>query len=136
MITYELFSYWLFIWFIFHYIGIIKASPIFFLIIAYIIVHLILIIHIIQKKFNLYVIIKKIISNIYLKTIPIFLLFKIPIIQEKDILFGFLLSYIYVIILLINNKNPIKIYLDLEKTESIHNYLYDNIYNYLNKLIN
>ncbi len=107
MFKYELFSYWLFIWFIFNYIGLINASPLIFLIIALI---SIIITFIIKRKINKKIIIK----NIYLKVIPIFLIFKIPLFNEEDLLIGFFLTYIYIITLLYNNKNPIDVYLKLK----------------------
>ena len=136
MLTYELYSYWLFIWSILHYSGIIKPSPLIFLIIAIIIVHLVLLYFVIRNKLSNYTIIKKIISNTYMKFIPIYLIFKKPLINEIDLQFGFIITYLYIIILLINKKNPIKIYLDLDKTESIHNYLYDKSYGYLRNTYN
>ena len=111
MFKYELFSYWLFIWFIFNYIGLINASPLIFLIIALI---SIIITFIIKRKINKKIIIK----NIYLKVIPIFLIFKIPLFNEEDLLFGFFLAYIYIITLLYNNKNPIDVYLKLNLKNS------------------
>jgi hypothetical protein len=60
---------------------------------------------------------KVIIINIYIKVIPIILLFKIPLFNEEDLLFGFFLSYIYIIFLLYNNKNPIDVYLKLLKSQ-------------------
>ena len=111
MFKYELFSYWLFIWFIFNYIGLINASPLIFLIIALI---SIIITFIIKRKINKKIIIK----NIYLKVIPIFLIFKIPLFNEEDLLFGFFLTYIYIITLLYNNKNPIDVYLKLNLKNS------------------
>jgi hypothetical protein len=71
-----------------------------------------------------------------MKFIPIYLIFKKPLINEIDLQFGFIITYLYIIILLINKKNPIKIYLDLDKTESIHNYLYDKSYGYLRNTYN
>ena len=114
MFKYELFSYWLFIWFLFNYIGLINASPLIFLIIGLIglISNLIII-----GKFNK-TIKSIIISNFFLKIIPIILLFKIPLFNEEDLLFGFFLAYIYIIILLYNNKNPIHIYLNLNSIKS------------------
>ena len=109
MFKFNLFSYWLFIWFIFNYIGIIKASPLIFLIIGLIGVIIFLLI---IRKINKFI--KNIIiTNIYIKVIPIFLIIKFPLIAEEDLLFGFFLAYIYIIYLLYNNKNPIDVYLKL-----------------------
>jgi hypothetical protein len=91
LLKYEIYSNWLFVWFIFYYIGLIKASPLLFLIIGLIS----------SGKIN---------KNI-IKVIPIFLIFKIPLFTEEDLLFGFFVSYFYIITLLYFNKNPIDIYI-------------------------
>jgi hypothetical protein len=101
-----LFSYWLFIWFLLNVNGLLKASPLIFLIFAII---FIIIIYIITGKNN--------IKNILIKLILIILSFKIPLIAEEDLLFGFFLAYIYIIFLLYNNKNPIDIYIKVYKSQ-------------------
>ena len=100
-----LFSYWLFIWFLLNINGLLKASPLIFLIFAII---FIIIIYIITGKNN--------IKNILIKLIFIILSFKIPLIAEEDLVFGFFLAYIYIIFLLYNNKNPIDIYIKVYKS--------------------
>ena len=114
MFKYEFFSYWLFIWFIFNYIGLINASPLIFLIIG-----LISLIYglISSGKINKNII-KTIKINFIIKVIPIFLIFKIPLFNEEDLLIGFFLTYIYIITLLYNNKNPIDVYLKLNLKNS------------------
>lgn len=105
MFKFDLFSYWIFIWFLFYYCGLIKASPLIFFIFAIIgiIINIIII-----RKYN--------IRNLLIKLFITILLFKIPLFNEEDLLFGFFLSYIYIIYLLYNNKNPIDIYLKLYKS--------------------
>ena len=105
MFKFDLFSYWIFIWFLFYYCGLIKASPLIFFIFAII---CIIINIIIIRKYN--------IRNLLIKLFITILLFKIPLIAEEDLLFGFFLSYIYIIYLLYNNKNPIDVYLKLYKS--------------------
>ena len=100
-----LFSYWVFIWFLLNINGLLKASPLIFLIFAII---FIIIIYIITGKNN--------IKNILIKLIFIILSFKIPLIAEEDLVFGFFLAYIYIIFLLYNNKNPIDIYIKVYKS--------------------
>jgi hypothetical protein len=100
-----LFSYWLFIWYLLNVNGLLKASPLIFIIFAII---FIIIIFIITGKIN--------IKNILIKLIFIILSFKIPLITEEDLLFGFFLAYIYIIFLLYNNKNPIDIYIKVYKS--------------------
>jgi len=101
-----LFSYWLFIWFLFNFNGLLKASPLIFIIFAII---FIIIIFIITGKIN--------IKNILIKLIFIILSFKNPLIAEEDLVFGFFLAYIYIIFLLYNNKNPIDIYIEVYKSQ-------------------
>jgi hypothetical protein len=109
MLKYQLFSHWLYIWFILHYIGLIDVSPILFFIFALLFLIISIIINIIyhKKLNNCYIL------NFFIKLIPTILLFKTPLIVENDLIFGFFLSYIYIIVLLMNNNNPIDIYLKL-----------------------
>ena len=54
MFEYEIFSYWLFIWFLFYYCGLIKASPLFFLIIGLLgVINYVLIVRKINENKNL-----------------------------------------------------------------------------------
>ena len=89
MFKFDLFSYWIFIWFLLNYIGLIKASPLIFFIFAIIgiIINIIII-----RKYN--------IRNLLIKLFITILLFKIPLFNEEDLLFGFFLAYIYIIVLL------------------------------------
>jgi len=100
--TYEVFSHWLYIWFLIHYYGYIDVSPLIFIIIG------ILGSIISYNKFNF-----RYMMNIIIKTIQIVLIFKLPLFSEGDLLFGIILSYIYIVVLLYNNKNPIDIYLKI-----------------------
>jgi hypothetical protein len=109
ILNYELFSNWLFFWFLFYYFGITTSSPLIFLLIGIIITYFGIIF---LGKIN-NSIIKLIKINFIIKVIPIFLIFKTPIFNEEDLLFGFFLFYIYIITLLYNNKNPIDIYIKL-----------------------
>jgi hypothetical protein len=109
LLKYEIYSNWLFVWFIFYYIGLIKASPLLFLIIG-----LITLIYglISSGKINKNII-KVIKINFFIKVIPIFLIFKFPLFTEEDLLFGFFVLYFYIITLLYFNKNPIDIYIKI-----------------------
>jgi hypothetical protein len=100
--TYEVFSNWLYIWFLIHYYGYIDVSPLIFIIIG--IIGSIFS----YNKFNF-----RYMMNIIIKTIQIVLIFKLPLFNEGDLLFGIILSYIYIVVLLYNNKNPIDIYLKI-----------------------
>jgi hypothetical protein len=112
-LKYELFSNWLFIWFIFYYYGFISASPLIFYIIAFSII-IINGISVMKIRFEKKVL-KYILYNFLAKIVPIFIMFKFPLFNEDDLLFGFILLYIYVITLLYFNKNPIEIYLNVRK---------------------
>ena len=105
----EIFSYWIFIWFILYYIGLIKYNPLFLLIIGYIFTLFELIFMIINKisKYNL---IKFIIINIIIKFIPILLIIKFPL--------RFDLKDIYISIYLILSKHLIPLPRDFP---DIHN---------------
>jgi hypothetical protein len=107
--NYDLLSYWLFIWFLLYYFKLINASPLIFFIVA--LIGLIFFQLFIVKKIKY----KYMFKNIFIKLIPCILIFKFPIIEEIDLIFGFILIYIYIIVLLINNKNPIDIYLKILK---------------------
>ncbi len=105
-----IFSYWLFIWFVLFYVGIIKENPLLFLCIGYVIV-IIEMIYLISKKTSTYNIKKFFIINIIIKLIPIIIILltsPIKINLYKDIKFGLIVILIYVIvmnILGINIKN-------------------------------
>jgi hypothetical protein len=126
---YNLFSYWLFIWFILYYFKYVKSSPLFLLIIAYLFT-LGTIFYLIENKISKYNLIKFIIINIIIKLIPILLIIKIPIIiTQDDINMSIYLLLIYI---LINNnpyiyyKNSTNSYLNNENI-TILSYLYDKI---------
>jgi len=113
MLTYEVYSNWLFIWFIFHYLGYISASPLIFFIIA---LNIVIINGLTIINFNIHInTLGRILYNLTIKIVPILMIFKLPIFNEEDLLFGFILLYTYVITLLYLNKNPIDIYLNVRK---------------------
>ncbi len=105
-----IFSYWLFVWFVLFYVGIIKENPLLFLCIGYVIV-IIEMIYLISKKTSTYNIKKFFIINIIIKLFPILIILltsPIKINLYKDIKFGLIVILIYVIvmnILGINIKN-------------------------------
>ena len=49
------------------------------------------------------------------------MIFKTPIITEYDLIFGFFLAYIYIIVLLYNRKNPIDVYMKILKGDEYLN---------------
>jgi len=118
----EIFSYWIFIWFLFYLFGIVKQNPLYILIVAYIITFFELL-YIFYKKASKYNLIKFIIINVIIKIIPIFIiiLFYSTIFNIYDIYYGLIIFIFYLIIMIIFNKNPYKFYINVLNT-----YIYDN----------
>jgi hypothetical protein len=137
---YEIFSYWIFIWFLLYYIGIIRYNPLFILTVGYILT-LGELIYMIFRGISKYNFIKFFIINVIIKFIPILLiLIKINFtiyINIQDIYASFILVLIYIFIMSIVNKNPYTYYKmmletyikDDNKYKSIFSKIYDNIYN-------
>lgn len=138
---YEIFSYWIFIWFILYYFRLITYNPLFILIVGYIIT-LGQLIYMTFRGISYYNFIKYFIINIVIKLIPILLIIKFPIkFNIKDIYFSIYLILLYIFIMSIINKNPynyykmmINTYLrDDNKYKSIFSKIYDFIYSKINK---
>jgi hypothetical protein len=132
----EIFSYWIFIWFILYYIGLIKYNPIFLLILAYIYA-LFEFIYLIIHKTSKYNLIKFFLINTLIKLLPILLIIKFPLrFKLDDIYVSIYLILIYLILMSIMNKNPydyykmmIKTYInDDDKYKTYISKLYDFIY--------
>jgi len=144
----EIFSYWIFIWFILYYINFIKYNPLFILLCSYIFTIFELLYLSITKISN-YNFIKFFIINILIKFLPILLIIKFPIkINLTDIyisIFLFIVYYLFIII--IYKKSPYYYYISMIDTyiednneyKSYISIMYDYIYNYIvtykNKLI-
>lgn len=137
----EIFSYWIFIWFILYYFGLIKYSPLLLLIVGYIFTLLELIYLIIIKISN-YNLIKFFIINVIIKFIPILLIIKFPIrFYMYDVYISIYLILIYFIIMSILNKNPYEYYKLMihtyiyndNKYKTLISKLYDYIYNIINR---
>jgi len=112
-----IFSYWLFIWFVLFYVGIIKENPLLFLCIGYVIV-IIEMIYLISKKTSTYNIKKFFIINIIIKLIPIIIILltspiKINLYKDKDIKFGLIVIFIYVMVMNILGIDIRKEYLNM-----------------------
>ena len=117
----EIFSYWIFVWFILFYIGLTKYNPLFILIIGYIFT-LFEFIYLIIKKTSRYNLIKFMIINIIIKFIPILLIIKFPLrFDLKDIYISIYLIFFYIITMSIMNKNPYEYYKLM-----LHTYLYND----------
>ncbi len=134
----EIFSYWIFIWFILYYFNIIKYNPLFILIIAYFIT-LLELIYLFNNNINKYNFIKFFIINVIIKLIPIILIFKYPIIiNNEDLLCGFYILCLYIFVMSYLNKNPYVYYKRMLNTyindnneyKSFVSILYDKIINY------
>jgi hypothetical protein len=135
----EIFSYWIFIWFILYYIGIIRYSPLLLLIIGYIFT-LFEFIYLIINKISNYNLIKFFIINVIIKFIPILLIlikinFQINI-KLEDVYISFILALIYIFVMSMTNKNPYIYYKmmlntyikDNNEYKSIFSKTYDYIY--------
>jgi hypothetical protein len=96
-----LFSYWIFIWYLLYFFHITDYNPKFILICA-IIENIILLFFMIYYNTQLSVIILFLIGMFIIKIIPIYTIWN-TIIRWKDILFTFILLFIYIIWLYINN---------------------------------
>lgn len=130
----EIFSYWIFFWFILYYLGLTKYNPLFILIIGYIIT-IIEVIYLLFTNISRYNLIKFIIINILIKLIPILIIIKTSI-NKNDIYMSFLIFSIYLIYMYILRINPYIFYKKLLNTyinndiknRTIFSKLYDYIY--------
>ena len=104
----EIFSYWIFIWFLFYYFKLTKHNPLFILIIGYIVTFGELL-YLISQKTNQYNLIKFIIINVIIKVIPILLIYNHKI-TFKDLEISLYIILAYLITMAILNVNPIKFY--------------------------
>jgi hypothetical protein len=136
----EIFSYWIFIWFILYYIGLIKYNPIFLLIIAYIYA-LIEFIYLIIHKTSKSNLIKFFLINALIKLLPILLIIKFPLrFKLDDIYVSIYLILIYLILMSIMNKNPYDYYKMMIKTYINNDDKYttyiSKLYDFIYKIIN
>ena len=130
----EIFSYWIFIWFILYYFKLTKYNPLLLLIIGYVIT-LGELIYLISQKTSKYNIIKFAILNILIKLIPIFLIINTKIVF-KDLIISLYIISLYIITMMIMKINPYKFYktmlntyiYDDNKYKSIFSKIYDYIY--------
>lgn len=133
----EIFSYWIFIWFLLYYFKFTKYNPLFILILGYIIT-LGELIYLISKKTNIYNLIKFVIINIIIKLIPILLIYNTKI-TFKDLEISLYIILIYIITMAIMNINPIQFYKNVLNTY-IHNdnkykSIFNKFYDYLFSII-
>ena len=138
---FEIFSYWIFIWFLLYYFGIIKYNPVLILIIGYIITFFEFI-YLIIKKISYYNGIKFFIINVIIKLIPIILIFRMNKykleINIRDIYVSIYLILTYIIIMIIFNKNPldyykrmITTYLEINNKNKEYKSIISKLYDYI-----
>ena len=137
----EIFSYWIFIWFILYYLGLTKYNPLFLLLVGYIFT-LFEFIYLIINKTSKYNLIKFFIINILIKFIPILLIIKFPLrFNLDDIYVSIYLIITYLIIMSIMNKNPYEYYKLMintyiyndNKSKTYISIMYDNLFFNYNK---
>ena len=137
----EIFSYWIFIWFILYYLGLTKYNPLFLLLVGYIFT-LFEFIYLIINKTSKYNLIKFFLINILIKFIPILLIIKFPLrFNLDDIYVSIYLIITYLIIMSIMNKNPYEYYKLMintyiyndNKSKTYISIMYDNLFFNYNK---
>lgn len=104
----ELFSTWIFLWFLFYYLNIIKYSPKFWLIFVTIYAGL-SIVYMIYIQLNPIYILTVTLLMVISKIIPLYIIFN-DVIKINDILFGFGLGTVYLLWLTYRNVNVFTIY--------------------------
>lgn len=130
----EIFSYWIFIWFLLYYFKFTKYNPLLTLIVGYIITVGELI-YLISQKTNKYNLIKFTIINVIIKVIPILLIYNHKI-TFKEFVVNFYIFLIYIITMAIMNINPANIYRkvlntyiqDDNKYQSVFSKFYDYLF--------
>jgi hypothetical protein len=130
----EIFSYWIFIWFLLYYFKFTKYNPLLTLIIGYIIT-IGELIYLISQKTNKYNLIKFTVINIIIKVIPILLIYNHKI-TFKEFVINFYIFLIYIITMAIMNINPTDIYKkvlntyiqDDNKYQSVFSKFYDYLF--------
>jgi hypothetical protein len=121
----EIFSIWIFIWFILFLLHIIPFNPLLLIIIGFIITNIYALFFFYKHKINNYNLTKFIIINFIIKIIPIVLIITYyPIYTIYDFYFSILFLFIYLLTMSILDIN---IYLSYQKLYL--SYTNDNIYN-------
>ena len=130
----EIFSYWIFIWFLLYYFKFTKYNPLLTLIVGFIIT-IGELIYLISQKTNKYNLIKFTVINIIIKVIPILLIYNHKI-TFKEFVINFYIFLIYIITMAIMNINPTDIYRkvlntyiqDDNKYQSVFSKFYDYLF--------
>lgn len=105
---FELYSHWIFLWFLLYYFKIISANPTYFLIIAFIIILFGFFILIFLKAsfINLFTFL---LYNIFIKLIPILLISNFTY-NLYHIIFGCYIYILYLLYMIFSKKNPFDYY--------------------------
>jgi len=110
----EVFSFWIFIWFVFYYFNLIPFNPLFFLLLSSFFIIITAISILSTKQISNYNKFKYAFINISMKLIPILLIIKFPlVIYTYDIYFGIFLFIIYIIIMKLMHINIMQTYKEL-----------------------
>jgi len=135
-----LFSNWVFIWFILYLCKIIPYSPKLIILIGFLVVIGILF-YLFNNNASKYNILKFITLNLFMKAIPLIILYNDLIIYD-DFIFSTFIFIIYLLWLEINDNSFFKIYSKLidnyinNRTNTFISNLYDNMYHKVLKLNN
>jgi len=141
----EIISYWFFLWFLLFIFRIIKSNPFWILVFSYIITFGEFL-YLKKEGANNYNLTKFMIINVILKIIPIIILliysnFNVPF-KFYDFQIAFIIILVYILTLIILNKNPIIAYKrmlntyinDDNKYRTYISKLYDDLYNFWNPI--
>jgi len=135
-----LFSNWVFIWFVLYLCKIIPYSPKLIILIGFVVVIGILF-HLFNNNASKYNILKFATLNLFMKAIPLIILYNDSIIYD-DFIFSTFIFIIYLLWLEINDNSFFKIYNKLidnyinNHTNTFISNLYDNMYHQVLKLNN
>ncbi len=131
-----IFSYWIFFWFILYLLKIIHYNPKLIIILGIIEVTIALIYFIIRNALSKEII-KFIIINIFIKVIPLLIIYKDPI-KKEDIISTFIFILLYIFWMIINNVSIIEVYKKINNSylsnkapKTYFSKLYDDFYNKL-----
>ena len=126
-----IFSYWIFVWFILYFTSVVTISPKIWIWLA-LFENIISIFFMLKSKF--YYILRFIVINLFIKVVPLYLVWNEPI-RKSDIVYSGFVFVIYNVWLFINGKTVYTIYkmlynVQLDKSNYIGmmSYLYDKLF--------
>ena len=131
-----IFSYWIFAWFVLHFLRFVKASPK-LLIILGLIENIVSVLFILKAGF--YYVFRFVFINFFLKVVPLMLMSHQKI-TKYDLLFSIGVFLVYLVYLLFNKESIVAIYkeiynaqFDVSKTQGPLSHYYDKVFNALFK---